>query len=173
MSPDPGLRLTSVLALLLLGLAPVARAQPLANQAFGIEYDQAGIRSLKRTNDVHDTDYIAANGRLGNLVIRYRATPQGDWRDVREIVGMDRSPDGRTISYTLGTLLPTLAAKSTPSAQIGVGTLRALGDGRVPAAPAAAGRGGQGGPPPTGAGAGRGGPEPVPIFTWQGSRGDT
>ena len=40
--------------------------QQLANQAFRIEYDASGIRSLKRTNDIHDTDYIAANGRLGS-----------------------------------------------------------------------------------------------------------
>ena len=47
-------------------LAPVAvRADDLKNNSFTIQYDAQGIRSLKRTNDVHDTDYIQAGGSLG------------------------------------------------------------------------------------------------------------
>jgi hypothetical protein len=157
-------------SVLLLGLSSSATPQTLAGQAFRIEYDGSGIRSLARTNDVHDTNYIAANGRLGHLVIRCRSTPQGDWREVREMVGVDRSADGRTISYIVGTRLPTLAARSTASAQVGAGSLRALNDGRVPAQPAA-GRGAQGSAvPPAG---GRGAVEQIPIFTWQGARGET
>ena len=32
----------------------------------------------------HDTDYIQAGGALGRLPIRFRTTPNGDWRELRE-----------------------------------------------------------------------------------------
>jgi len=41
----------------------------LANRAFQIKYDASGITSLKRTGDVADTDYIAANAAFGRLLI--------------------------------------------------------------------------------------------------------
>jgi len=144
-----------------------AGAAELANQAFRIQYDSSGIRSLKRVNDVHDTEYIGANGTLGALVVRYRATPNGHWREVREILETEpETSDGRTISYVLGRLLPTLAAKSTPSAAVGVGGLRALNDGQVPSI---GGRGARaGGPGPSG-----GAPPQASYFTWTGARGET
>ncbi len=140
-------------------------ADQLVSKTFRIEYDGTGIRSLKRVNDAHDTEYIAANGSLGGIVIRYRSTPQGDWRELREFVGMRKAAGGGTVSYTMGTLLPSLAAKSTPSAQTGAGSLRALADGLVPAPVPVQGRGLPSGFRPPGA-------EPVPIFSWQGSRGE-
>ena len=54
--------------------ASSAQAQELANDAYRIQFDESGIRSLRRANDVHDTDYIAANGRLGRLLVRYRTS---------------------------------------------------------------------------------------------------
>lgn len=149
----------------LLGPESLAAADQLASKTFRIQYDGTGIRSLRRADDVHDTEYIAANGSLGGVVIRYRSTPQGDWREVREVVDMKRAADGGTVFYTMGTLLPTLAAKSTPSAQTGAGSLRALNDGLIPGTFPAQGRGN----PP---GVQRSGPEPVPIFSWQGLRGE-
>ena len=68
------LRVTAAAVLAFLG-THTAAADNLANQSFKIVYDAQGIRSLKRTNDVHDTDYIQANGALGRLLIRYRTTP--------------------------------------------------------------------------------------------------
>ena len=149
-----------------------AGAQQLANPSFQIQYDAAGIRSLKRTNDVHDTDYIAANGTLGPLRIRYRTTRNGDWRELREMLLDAGAANAKSIAYRLGTWQPTLASRSTGGAAVGAAGVRALNDGVFPA-PAAAGERG-GGAGARGAGPGTGGPPPdVPLFTWAGSRGAT
>ena len=60
---------TTVAIVLVALCTPSAHAQELANEAFRIQYDESGIRSLRRAKDVHDTDYIAANGRLGRLLV--------------------------------------------------------------------------------------------------------
>jgi hypothetical protein len=136
-------------------------AQDLSNNAFRIQYDESGIRSLKRTADVHDTDYIAANGSLGRLLIRFRTTPNGDWRELREML-MQPGGSAQTIRYSLGTLVPSLASRSTLSAAVGVAGLRGLNDSVVPPAPAGGrGAGGRGSAPAA----------PVQIFTWSTSRG--
>jgi len=130
-------------SLLIAGTGSAAVADDLANRAFQLQFDASGIRSLRRTADVHDTDYIAANGALGRLLIRFRSTPNGHWRELREL--LLRAPSSTTggpqaIEYALGTLLPTLASKASPSAVRGVGTLRGLNDGLVPVPPGAGGR---------------------------------
>lgn len=148
----------------LLAWAVPASAQELSNNAFQIQYDESGIRSLRRTNDIHDTDYIAANGRLGPLLVRYRTTPNGDWRELRQML-LTGEEKGRSISYALGTLEPSFASRASAQAQVGAGGLRGLNDGQVPA--------------PAGQGGGRGlGPGPlgtqgadVPLFTLSGARG--
>lgn len=139
-----------------------AFADDLSNHAFRIQYDAAGIRSLKRTNDVHDTDYIGANGSLGRLLIRYRTTRNGDWRELRDMLLTAQSSN--SIGYTLGSLEPALAARSTPQAATGSAGLRGLNDGLVPLAQSA-GRG-------VGPGAAGTGPD-MPVFSWTGSRGAT
>jgi hypothetical protein len=145
--------------------ASSARAQELSNEVFQLQYDESGIRSLKRTKDVHDTDYIGANGRLGRLLVRYRTARNGDWRELRELLMTGQEP-GRSVSYTLGARLPTLASRSSMSAAVGVAGLRGLNDGLVPAPP-----------PPAGGRPGRGGGPTAafdgPVFTWSGSRGPT
>jgi hypothetical protein len=141
--------------------------QQLSNSAFQIQYDENGIRSLKRTNDVADTDYIAANGSLGRLVIRYRTARNGDWREMREMrLGGNRT--ATSLAYEFGSRLPTLAARSTGGAAVGAAGVRALNDGVVPIPASNTGRAG-------GAGGRAGGPPPadVPLFTWAGSRGAT
>ena len=60
-----------------------AAADDLRTACSGSSTTSAGVRSLKRMNDVHDTDYIAANDALGRLLIRYRTTRNGDWRELR------------------------------------------------------------------------------------------
>jgi hypothetical protein len=141
-----------------------ASAQELSNNAFQIQYDQSGIRSLRRANDIADTDYIAANGRLGPLLVRYRVTQNGDWIELRQML-MTAEEKGRSITYTLGTLEPSIASRASGSAATGAGGIRGLNDGVLPAPPA----GGRGiGPGPAGTGA----PD-VPLFSWAGSRGPT
>ena len=161
----------AAVALLIVASAHPAAAQQLANDSFQVQYDGSGIHSLKRTNDLYDTDYIAANGSLGRLIVRYRVTRNGDWRELRELV-LAPQRDARTVGYTLGTWLPTLAARSTGGAAVGAAGVRALNDGRRSRrhgrqAAAAAERA-------------RVAPDPAqrarptfPLFTWAGSRGAT
>jgi hypothetical protein len=154
--------LMSVLTFVLV-VASTATAQQLSNDAFQLQYDESGIRSLRRTNDVHDTDYIAQNGRLGRLLVRYRTAVNGDWRELRELL-MTQQQDGRSVTYTLGARGPTLASRASAAAQTGAGGLRGLNDGVVPTPPqAGGGRGGGPGVPAA--------PFAGPMFTWSGSRG--
>lgn len=168
--PTPPLRALP-LAILCLACASPAFAQDLANGSFTLRYDAGGIRSLKRTNDVHDTDYIQANGALGPLIVRFRSSPHGDWRELRDLL-LTKSTMRDTIAYELGTVERGLASRSSPSAAVGVAGLRGLNDGIVPfVAPAGGGRGGG---PGTGRGGGPGvSPADIPQFTWNGSRGAT
>jgi hypothetical protein len=152
-----------VLGLSLASIAAPAFAQELSNAAFQIQYDESGIRSLRRTNDVHDTDYIAANGRLGPLLVRYRTTRHGDWRELRQLL-LTGQEKGRSISYTLGVLEPRLESRASAVAPSGAGGLRGLNDGIVPSQ-----GGGRGIGPGT---AGPGGPD-VPLFTLSGARATT
>src|SRR5688572_32863230 len=95
-----------------------AAGDDLKNDAFTIQYDAQGIRSLKRTNDVHDTDYIQAGGSLGRLLIKFRNTANGDWRELREMV-LQPGSSASSASYVFGTRERTLAEKSTLSAAVG------------------------------------------------------
>src|SRR5688572_13021048 len=104
-----------------------AAGDDLKNDAFTIQYDAQGIRSLKRTNDLHDTDYIQAGGSLGRLLIRFRNTANGDWRELREMLLQPQSPGpSQSIRYVFGTRQRTLAERSTSSAAVGVAGLRGL-----------------------------------------------
>jgi hypothetical protein len=158
--------ISSLVALLTLAFPPLADAQKLSNEAFQIEYDGSGIRVLRRTNDIHDTNYIAPNGSLGPVLIRFRTTPNGDWRILRDVILDSLSSTDRQVSYVVGTLPPSLAGRSSPSAAVGVAGLRGLNDGLVPSiGPAGGGRGGGPGAPAI--------PGDLPAFTWSGSRGGT
>ncbi len=116
--PTPPVVRAFVAAGVMAGLAVPAAADDLSNQSFKIQYDAQGIRSLKRTSDVHDTDYIQAGGALGRLLIRFRTTANGDWRELREMTLVPQGTGGDRVSYMLGTRQRTLAEKSTPSAAV-------------------------------------------------------
>jgi len=83
--------------------------QELSNRSFQIKHDASGITSLKRTGDVADTDYIASGGALGRLVVRYRTTPHGDWKELRDLVTRPGA-SANEIRYALASLLPTMAS---------------------------------------------------------------
>ena len=156
------MRVAVLLAAVAASAAPCS-ADELSNGAFRIQYDASGVRSLRRTNDIHDTDYIAANGTLGRLLIRYRTTRNGDWRELRDML-LTGEQKGQSISYAMGVLEPTLASRSSGSAATGAAGIRGLNDGVVPAPPTGGGRGG---------GPGTAGATDAPSFTWAGSRGPT
>ncbi len=142
--------------------APAPDTSELANHSFRLRYNRTGIRSLKRVHDVHDTDYIAAYGALGRLVVRYRTSPHGDWRELREMV-MQPSSNPQAIEYALGTVPPGFASKASPATERGVGGLRALHDGLVPLPPGGGRAGGRSAfPGAPGAPAAA----DVPVFTW-------
>jgi hypothetical protein len=126
----------AISALILAGQVGIAAAE-LSNRAFQIQYDARGIRSLKRTNDIHDTEYLAANGVLGRLLIRYRSTPNGHWRELREMASRESQSVSNSVSYQLGEHLPSLAAKSITRAEVRSRGLRALNDSQVPVTGAA------------------------------------
>jgi hypothetical protein len=154
----------------LAGASTPAAADDLANRAFQLKYDASGVTSLKRTADVADTDYIAANGALGRLIVRYRTSAHGDWKELRDLIAGPRGPSGMEINYALGALLPTIASRASGSAVQGVAGLRGLNDGIVPRAAATGGRGGGPGTPGPGT---QGLGTDVPVFTWTPSRGAT
>jgi hypothetical protein len=143
-------RLAAAAAVLV--MLPAAAAEELSNSAFQLRYDGSGVQSLRRTQDVADTDYIAAGKVLGRVLIRYRTTPNGDWREVGEM-SLSGSEPGKSVSYTLGSRGRSLAQRSSASAGTGAAGLRALADGVVPLAPV------------------RGAVAEVPLFAWQGTHG--
>jgi hypothetical protein len=164
----------AVLGITALALLPsLAVSQTLTNNAFNIKYGAGGITSLKRVNDKYDTEYISSGGLLGNVVIQYRMSTNSDWTTAREVgPAPTASANGNTISYSIGTLLPTLPQLSTVSASANGTNAASLSDGEYPPLPAPGGRG---------FGGFRGGrgfrgfaPPPVsPAFTWPGERGNT
>src|SRR4029450_11848151 len=144
-------------------------ADDLANGAFRIRYDGTGITSLRRTGDVADTDYIAAGAALGPLVVRYRTSAQGDWKELRDLLPAGSS--ATEIRYALARAAASLASRASGSAVQGVAGLRGLNDGLVPRPSTALGAGGGGG---RGGGPGALGAAPdVPVFTCTPSRGRT
>lgn len=147
-------QLFAILAAAVVAATSATQAQELANESFQLRYDPMGIRSLKRTADVADTDYIAANNALGRLLVRYRTTANGDWRELAEL-SLSASEPGKSVSYTLGRRGPSLGQRSSASAGTGAAGLRALADGVVPLAP------GRAAAPAA----------EVPLFTWSGEHG--
>src|SRR5581483_9003148 len=99
----------------LLLLPVLAGAQNLRNSAFTIQYGDEGIVSLRHTQDVADTEYIAPGGSMGRVVARYRTGAAGAWREVGQLK-LAGEPRGNTIQYRAGELLKTLAAQAEVSA---------------------------------------------------------
>jgi len=137
--------LATVVVLVAAGSCPAEVS--LGNDAFRIDWDASGIRSLKRANDVADTNYIASGESFGGLLVRYRSTPNGDWRELREMT--PAGGGGNSFGYRLGMRQRSLAERSSASANQGAGGLRALNDGIVPTAG-----------------------EQVPLFSWTGKSGE-
>lgn len=137
------IRLACLPMTILLLLPAAVEAQNLRNGAFNIQYSDEGIVSLRRTNDVADTEYIGNGGSLGPVVARYRNSPQGDWHAISHLT-LAGEPSGNKIQYRVGYLLKTLAAQSEVSASDAISGLTTVNDGAV--APIFGGRGGRGAP---------------------------
>src|SRR5262245_20419957 len=163
-------RVLATAAILLLRTVAPATADDLSSRTFHLQTDASGITSLKRAGDVADTDYIASGGALGRLIVRYRTTAHGDWKELRDLILTRRAAAGTSeVGYELGARLPPLASRASGSAVQGVAGLRGLNDGIVPRVAGGGGRGG----PPSGFGTAGASPADVPIFTWSPTRGTT
>src|SRR6516225_7800494 len=93
-------------AILTGGLVAVALAAPIAadelkNTAFTLQYGPSGITSLRRTQDVADTEYVGPNGALGRLIVRYRTTPHGDWKELSGLLLSSPAGARNAIVFTL------------------------------------------------------------------------
>jgi hypothetical protein len=165
MVPRTSIAIASFAAALL--AAPLA-AQELKTSTFTVRYGPSGVTSVRRTEDVADTEYVGANGTLGRLLIRYRTSPHGDWKELRDPMMTGRASDAggsMTVVYELGTVQPSLASRASGSAVQGVAGLRGLNDGLVPVVGGGRGRG----PNPD-----AGSPQAqAPVFTWSPARGPT
>jgi hypothetical protein len=133
-----------------------AGAQTLNDQQFQISYGPAGITSLRHTNDSYPTEYLAPGRTLGDLVIRYRADGETEWKEIGA-AGGNSSP---AASFLIGTPVPTIASRAHASSSAAV----------------PAGRGGRGfGGLPTAALQDQVDPQTshdnIARFTWQGKSG--
>jgi hypothetical protein len=151
-------------------LPEAAVGQMLSNRSFNIQYGEQGITSLRRTNDIYETEYLTQGGVLGNVFIQYRTGREAGWKTAREIgPGPAAAPGSNTVNYMIGMLMPTLPQLSTASASVNGTSLASLSDGRFPPVAVPGSRGSASGPR-----GGRGGAPAAPdAFTWQGERGST
>ncbi|HVT83026.1 MAG TPA: DUF5695 domain-containing protein, partial [Phycisphaerae bacterium] len=85
----------------------------LKSEEFALSYGAGGITSLKRVNDVADTEYIAPNGAIGNVAIQYR-TGDSPWTLVRNVALADEPAGGNnTVVYTIGAADSALKAQES------------------------------------------------------------
>lgn len=123
------LRLILLLALLV-SESVVALAQQINNDVFQLEFSSAGLKSLKRTYDTFDTNYILAGRPLGDVVVRFRSQG-GSWEEVSGAT--NGSPGNQGFRYNVGRVVPTLATASRTNSSIGPWGTRALNDQIEPA----------------------------------------
>jgi len=103
----------------------LACAQQLANDQFEIQFSSAGLRNLKHTKDVYDTDYILGGRALGDVLVRYRSGA-GPWQQVDSATGT--SQNASEVRYQIGRAIPTIATASKANSSIGPWGTNALND---------------------------------------------
>ncbi|HKV61363.1 MAG TPA: DUF5695 domain-containing protein [Candidatus Acidoferrum sp.] len=117
----------------LLLVTPYAQCQSLSNSDFRIDYSPSGLSHLKHVRDKYDTDYIAAGRRLGDVLLRYRATGAKDWQKASAAtLDSAGSPQPDKVSFTIGELVPTTASSARASASVTSPALQALNDRVLP-----------------------------------------
>lgn len=143
--------------------AGVLAGQTVSTQQFRIAYSADGITSIKRVNDVYDTDYLAPGQTLGDVSIRYRTPDDKAWKAILRARTAGVSAPESGLSYMIGTVMPTIATSS-----------------RVTTSATTGGRGGGGGRGGFGLNALNDQMEPknssdptVPRYSWPNRRGTT
>lgn len=122
-------RWNRIFALTFLGFGALsASAQQLSNDQFNLAYSSAGLTSIKRVQDVYDTDYISPGMSLGDVLVRYRAKGETSWKE--SVSGSRATPidSGGGISYTVGRPVATVASSSRVSSSLVPWGLSALND---------------------------------------------
>jgi hypothetical protein len=109
-----------------------AFAQSLESSEFRLAYTSDGVTSLMRVNDKYATNYVARGRALGDVLIRYRLAQEKVWRRASAAMKPQDARDGKSISFSVGELLPTLSARSSASSSIGTPAVQALADELLP-----------------------------------------
>ncbi|MGA8437230.1 MAG: DUF5695 domain-containing protein, partial [Candidatus Sulfotelmatobacter sp.] len=104
----------------------IALSQQLENDQFKITFSPNGLTSLKRVQDVFDTDYILGGRSLGDVVMRYRA-PGEAWKEISSGTSVSKRSPGE-VTYEIGRVVPTIATASRANSSIGPWQTRALND---------------------------------------------
>jgi Family of unknown function (DUF5695)/F5/8 type C domain len=115
---------------LLVSESGIALAQQIGNDNFQLEFSSTGLKTLKRTRDSFDTNYILAGRALGDVFVRYRA-PGGTWQEVSSATAGTEKDQG--FAYAVGRAVPTIATASRTNSSIGPWGTRALNDQIEPA----------------------------------------
>jgi hypothetical protein len=106
----------------------------LKNEQFQVAGSDFGIASIKRVHDKFDTEYIAPGRSLGDVVVRYRQMGQKEWkRASASVIAGAPAVGQKTIHYTVGEPVPTIATESKPSASVEPWEVWALRDQIEPA----------------------------------------
>jgi len=104
----------------------LALSQQLENGQFKVAFTSTGISSLKRVQDVFDTEYILGGRSLGEALVRYRAVG-GPWKEVSSGTAASQRSPGE-LAYQIGRAVPTVATESHATSSIGPWGTRALND---------------------------------------------
>jgi hypothetical protein len=104
----------------------IALSQQLQNDQFNVGFSPAGLTSLKRMQDVFDTDYILGGRSLGDVLVRYRS-PGEAWEEISSGTSVSQRSPGE-VTYEIGRAVPTIATASRANSSIGPWGVRALND---------------------------------------------
>ncbi len=58
--------------------------QTISNENFVLVFDDDGLKSLKRPNDVYDTDFILDRNNIGDVFVSYKTPDSNDWRKIHK-----------------------------------------------------------------------------------------
>jgi Family of unknown function (DUF5695) len=105
-------------------------AQQIENQSFQLQFSSVGLKTLKRSHDSFDTNYILAGRALGDVFVRYH-TQGSPWQEVSSATAGALS--NQSFTYTIGHAVPTIATSSHTNSSIGPWGTRALNDQIEPA----------------------------------------
>ena len=107
--------------------------QTLADAQFQVRYSALGVTSVTHVHDKYDTEYISAGEALGDLLIRYRAQAEKNWKQASAAT-LEKSsePDELTANYIIGVQVPTITTSSETSSSVRFPGMFALNDRRVP-----------------------------------------